>query len=294
MNQQVILSSSLSKSDKMRKLFELGFSRTQVAEMLGVGYGFVQNVYAKWATGDLARVSRPAFLLGIFNRKFGVEIEAFGVSRSSLVSALQAAGLGNWRVAHDGSIRGTETFELVSPILVGMDGLAQLERVCQILEAKRAKVNKSCGLHIHFEARSFSLASWKNLFSNYANLEGVIDTMMPESRRGNTNYYCGSITGYKEQVEQTSTIDQLIRVLPTRYFKLNTKSFTEHGTVEFRQHSGTIEYAKISNWILFLHGLVSYSEQGLRVQNLTFEETAKFTTPETHTFYHNRINDLAA
>lgn len=278
----------------MRKLFELGFSRTQVAEMLGVGYGFVQNVYAKWATGDLARVSRPAFLLGIFNRKFGVEIEAFGVSRSSLVSALQAAGLGNWRVAHDGSIRGTETFELVSPILVGMDGLAQLERVCQILEAKRAKVNKSCGLHIHFEARSFSLASWKNLFSNYANLEGVIDTMMPESRRGNTNYYCGSITGYKEQVEQTSTIDQLIRVLPTRYFKLNTKSFTEHGTVEFRQHSGTIEYAKISNWILFLHGLVSYSEQGLRVQNLTFEETAKFTTPETHTFYHNRINDLAA
>lgn len=294
MNQQQIIASSLSKSDKMRQLFTLGFSRSQVAEMLGVGYGFVQNVYAKWAAGDLARVSRPAFLLGIFNRKFGVEIEAYGVSRSSLVSALQAAGLGNWRVAHDGSIRGTETFELVSPILVGLDGLSQLERVCQILEAKRAKVNKSCGLHIHFEASTFSLATWKNLFANYANLEGVIDSMMPESRRGNTNYYCGSITQYKGQAEQANSVNSLLAVLPTRYHKLNTKSYAEHRTVEFRQHSGTIEYGKISNWILFLHGLVSYSEQGFRSETATFEATEAFTTREVTNFYFNRINDLAA
>lgn len=278
----------------MRKLFELGFTRSQVSEMLTVGYGFVQNVFAKWATGNIARVSRPQFVLPEFARRFGVEIEAFGVLRSTMQSALSAAGLSNWRLAYDGSIQGTDTFELVSPILVGLDGLNQLQKVCQILESKRARVNKSCGLHIHFEARSFSLASWKNLFSNYANLEGVIDSMMPQSRRANTNYYCASIASYTPAAERATTVSQLVAALPSRYHKVNTKSFSEHGTVEFRQHSGTIEYAKISNWILFLHGLVAYSEQGFRLQTFTFEAIESFSNREVSTFYHNRINDLAA
>lgn len=293
MNQQQILAGNATKTAKMRQLFNLGFTRTQVAAMMNVGYGFVQNVYAKWAQdGMISQVA--AFCLPAFNRRFGVEIEAFGVNRTELQNALNQAGLTSWKLGYDGSIRGTDTFELVSPILVGEDGINQLERVCQILEAKRAKVNKSCGLHIHFEARSFSLSSWKNLFHNYGTLEGVIDSMMPESRRGTTNYYCASIINRVAKVEAANSVQQVVAALPTRYHKVNTKSFTEHGTVEFRQHSGTIEFAKISNWINFLHGLVSYSEQGFRVETATFERTEAFTTPQVATFYYNRINDLAA
>ena len=36
-----------------------------------------------------------------------------------------------------------------------------------------------------------------------------------------------------------------------RYFKLNCQSFFRHGTIEFRHHSGTTDFAKIKNWILF-------------------------------------------
>jgi hypothetical protein len=32
----------------MRLLFELGLTRRQVSELMGVGYGFAQNVYAKF------------------------------------------------------------------------------------------------------------------------------------------------------------------------------------------------------------------------------------------------------
>ena len=43
-----ILNSTLTKSDKMRRLFDEGKTRKEVALLLGVGYGFVQNVYAKY------------------------------------------------------------------------------------------------------------------------------------------------------------------------------------------------------------------------------------------------------
>jgi hypothetical protein len=293
MNQQEILASSLSKTAKMRQLFTLGFTRSQTAAMMNVGYGFAQNVYAKWVQ-DVVTYQPRVFCLPAFNRRFGVEIEAFGVDRTELRTALNASGLTSWRIASDGSISGTNTFELVSPILEGQNGIDQLEKVCRILETKRAKVNKSCGLHIHFEARTFNLASWKNLFTNYAKLEGVIDSMMPESRRGTSNRYCGTILNHTAKVDAATTINQVVAALPSRYHKLNTKSFTEHGTVEFRQHSGTVEFSKISNWINFLHGLVSYSENGFRIETATFERTEEFTTPQVASFYYNRINDLAA
>jgi hypothetical protein len=34
-----------------------------------------------------------------------------------------------------------------------------------------------------------------------------------------------------------------------RYHKLNLSSYVSHGTIEFRQHQGTINYVKISRWI---------------------------------------------
>ena len=289
------MDSQATKSAKMRQLFELGLTRTQVAEIMRVGYGFVQNVYAKWVLTQMTAASRPSFVLGEFNRRFGIEIEAFGVERNELRSALDAEGLHFWRVGADGSIRGTNSFELVSPILVGLDGLAQLEKVCRILAAKRAKVNKSCGLHVHIEARSFTLPTWKNLFASYANLEGTIDTMMPESRRGQSNTYCRSIVGYTERAQAATTVRELVRALPNRYHKVNTLAFSEHGTVEFRQHSGTVEYTKISNWVLFLHSLISYSEQGYRVSPAaTFEAAEAFAPRPVSEFYFQRINDLAA
>lgn len=295
MTQAQIIESNATKSNKMRQLFELGLTRSQVAEILGVGYGFVQNVYAKWAVQQALATTRNIYTLPAFSRRFGVEIEAFGVESQALRRALNAEGLEAWRVTYDGSIQGTSAFELVSPILEGEAGLQQLEKACAVLTRLRAKVNKSCGLHIHIEARSFSLATWKNLFANYANLEPVIDSMMPQSRRAENNRYCRSITAYKAQAERATTVEGLHRALPDRYHKVNTKAYSEHGTVEFRQHSGTVEFAKISNWVSFLHGMISYSEQGYRVSEAaTFEAAEAFAARPVTEFYFQRINDLAA
>jgi hypothetical protein len=36
-----------------------------------------------------------------------------------------------------------------------------------------------------------------------------------------------------------------------RYYKLNLCAFIRHGTVEFRQHAGTVDYRKMNHWIAF-------------------------------------------
>jgi hypothetical protein len=39
-------------------------------------------------------------------------------------------------------------------------------------------------------------------------------------------------------------MDQLSEAYPSRYMKLNCQSYEVHGTVEFRQHQGTIDGRK--------------------------------------------------
>jgi hypothetical protein len=44
-----------------------------------------------------------------------------------------------------------------------------------------------------------------------------------------------------------------------RYFKVNLQALRVHGTVEFRQHSGTVDGTKVENWVRFLLGFVERS-----------------------------------
>lgn len=180
MNAQEILSQPWTKTRKIQQLILLGLTRREIAILVtNNNYGFVQNVYAKMKAQGLLNATIEA----AFNRRFGVEIEAYNVTRQDLLFALHAVGIeaheegynhttrAHWKIVSDGSLTGTNTFELVSPILEGELGLAQLEKVCQALEQVNAKVNKSCRLHIHFDAAGFNLATFKRIYKGYARLE---------------------------------------------------------------------------------------------------------------------------
>lgn len=276
MTAQEILALNTTKTEKMLKLFELGYTRTQVAEMLGVGYGFVQNVYARrYGTRRTPIQQIVTSSEWTFTRKFGVEIEAFNVSRENLERALNNAGIrtraesynhnarNHWKIVGDASISGSNSFELVSPPLEGMAGLTELQTVCRVLGELNAKVNRSCGLHLHFDASAMTIESWKNLYVNYATFEDAIDQIMPVSRRANNNRYCNTmkVRNYRQKIDNCLTLQaiELEITMGTRYYKLNTQAYWRHRTVEFRQHSGTIEYSKISNWVKICAQLLDYS-----------------------------------
>lgn len=220
-------------------------------------------------------------------RTFGVEIEFTRASREEVARLMNEKGVracvehynhstrGYWKVITDSSCG----YELVSPILKGRDGLEQLRKACEALKEVGAKVNRKCGLHVHHDINDFDLKDIKNLFATYIKFEKVIDTFVPESRRKNNNYYCKSLSLYGtkntlERLKEASSINDISSLFYTRYLKLNFKSYIKYGTVEFRQHSGTIEFEKIYNWIILTQQMVNNS----KVRKVNFKYSSKWDT----------------
>ena len=95
---------------------------------------------------------------------FGVELELTNVNRQQLIDTLAVKGIdcqydgythavtSHWKLVVDSSIHGAGGVELVSPILNGMAGMKELREVCIALHFIDAKVNNSCGLHVHHQA----------------------------------------------------------------------------------------------------------------------------------------------
>lgn len=305
MTTEQILNLNTTKTEKIKRLLRLGLTRKQVATLIGVGYGFVQNVYAK----EFGVANPRGGFAFRFDRTFGIEIEAFGPSINEVVSAIRAKGIdcqgeyynhttrAHWKVVTDASVPGG--FEVVSPVLQGDDGMEQLKKVCQALEQAGARINKNCGLHAHFGASDITETSslWKHLYRNYARLEDAIDSFMPQSRRANNNQYCQSmrVADFETRLESATTLRQIESTITrsSRYFKLNSQSYWRHKTIEFRQHSGTIEFEKISNWVLFCARFVEFARKG-KDAGTDFESMKQFLSPELMSFYRNRRLQLAA
>lgn len=305
-----ILNQSTTKTNKIQQLLNLGLTRREVADLITNGnYGFVHNVYKKMLENGTFNPSNSTsatvpVLDYSFNRRFGVEIEAYNCTREKLERELREAGINaeiesynhstrsNWKLVTDGSLEGNNTFELVSPILEGEDGLKELEKVCWILDFCDVKVNETCGFHVHMDASTFSLNTWKNLALSYKHIEHVIDSFMPGSRRNNT--YCRSLNGISDNnITQADSISDLQRVFENqRYYKLNLEAYSRHRTVEFRQHSGTTNFTKMDKWIRFLNGLVTFAEAAI-ISNITNLDRLPFLDDTAKLFYKLRTKKMA-
>lgn len=203
---------------------------------------------------------------------FGIEIELIcGThTQAQVAQAINAAGVpcsavgyshhrtDYWKVVTDGSL-GVGGHEVVSPVLT-LDRVAEIDKVCYALAGIRANVNRSCGLHVHVGARDLNINSLKRLAALYAESEDVIDLLLPPSRRARNNAYCRTL---KDVVPATLAaardVQGVARAIDggERYSKINFAAFWRHGTVEFRQHSGTIDPAKIKNWLKLCLSLVT-------------------------------------
>lgn len=280
MNEEVrnILAQEKTKTWKIQQLLNLGLTHRQIADLVTHGNrGFVWNVYKKMLdNGTYMPASSISSATTVvpdysFTRRWGVEIEAYNCTREKLIRELREAGINvsfegythettnHWKLVTDSSLSGNNTFELVSPILEGESGLAELEKVCWVLDLCNVKVNDSCGLHIHMDAADFTIGTWKNLALTYKRLEHVIDLFMPGSRRNNR--FCKSLGCVSdEKIKSVRTIEELQDLFGNeRYYKVNFKAYSRHKTVEFRQHSGTINFTKIENWVRFLQKMVTFA-----------------------------------
>lgn len=197
---------------------------------------------------------------------FGIEIElTMPMSMRDVSILLQRNGIQRWNVVRDGSVaetvRGHHGMEVVSPVLQGVAGLEEVKRVMDLLRENGGKVNNSCGLHVHIGVRGMKVSRLRKIAAAFLNAEGAMDQLMPPARLNNR--YCQSNVRFHgrnfARLKRAETVNAIAEAMNGgsstqhythfRYYKLNFQSFVLHGTIEFRQHSGTVESEKACAWI---------------------------------------------
>jgi len=185
---------------------------------------------------------------------------------------MEGAPAGAWKVVTDGSVRGrgVHGLEFVGPILSGDTGLASVAKVLAALRQMGATVNSTCGFHVHVGARDQGLDFFKTLVKLYSRYETAIDALMPVSRRGNEASYAKTVSlvsreaidGARDLTSLGYAIARASGAAAVRYHKVNVLAFDKHKTVEFRQHAGTVDTAKATNWIVTCLRLVATAKAG--------------------------------
>jgi len=205
---------------------------------------------------------------------FGVEIECL-VPRGSFRAGFRHHGIeiggewpAGWRAERDGSLntrrRNYVDVEIVSPILKGADGIAQIKKVGEILERLDARVNPTCGFHVHVGAKSAAgddynkVADWvRRLLCLTAHHEMALYGAAGTRRRYNGRW-CASLRNgrwaqKKEELKKRDMTADELRLQASgidRYQLLNVQNlFGTKRTVEFRCFSGTVESLKMIGWV---------------------------------------------
>ena len=236
--------------------------------------------------------------MAVFNsqRTYGVEIEfhssmraneiALAINDGFLTDGINNTCHGerynhnatrNWKIVYDGSVmRG---WELVSPPLSGQEGFEEIRSAVKTLVELGCSVSTQTGLHVHHDGQNLSGKAIGQVFGIYASYQTLIDYMVSPSRRSTVGYAkrlnWGRIT--KNGTEKFSKDDRKEAITKirrehgcrhdnscrcgARYHAVNILSILQHGTIEFRQHQGSLNATRIINWILLTQSIIEASRE---------------------------------
>ncbi len=123
---------------------------------------------------------------------------------------------------------------------------------------------------------TISAVVWYDVAYRYSRQQHLINRILPPSRTNNR--YCNpiNVNNFDNLHANNATIEGLKNLTRGKFSTINFETWSR-GTVEFRQHSGTIEAEKIMSWCKLIRTIVNWSITD-RVENGTGSTTE--TTPE--------------
>jgi hypothetical protein len=251
-----------ARQDLAWSLRQQGFTNTEIMAM--VGFNDTSSVSTAIKRGR----ERAALNGGRFApRRFGVEIEFTGTTRTAVYAKLmeleatfpvEVQGYNHnvqnvWKLITDASVSrgpGGEGMEAVSPILQGEEGYRQLALMLTAIVETGGKVDKSCGLHIHHDANDMAPAQVAMMVSLYVTNQHLMDQLVARSRRAGMAGYCLPLSANEHsRVVETFKAGRTITASTVhRYRTINVQSYPKYGTLEIRQHQGTLATKKIVAW----------------------------------------------
>ena len=250
---------------------------------------------------------RKATQLNNSTLTFGIEIETVGLGIRGCVQAVHSVVGGNathdrsynfvgrgsyvaagvemadgrkWSVVYDGSLSHNGA-EVVSPICT-LEDLDTVQAIVRALKAAGAKVDETCGIHIHVGIKHLEAKQIRNLMRLVFRYDHIIakGLQVKESRRGSEcrGYARPLSTDVMERVDALGndlSISDLNKAWygssrefdarsqkyhDSRYNGLNLHAFWYQGTAEFRWFNGTLHAGKIRSYIMFCLSLVSRAQ----------------------------------
>ncbi len=237
--------------------------------------------------------------IGIKDQCFGVEVEMTGITREQAAYALAdyfgtvPKHIGRsydtwtvedregkeWKLVSDSSIDGerwTGTgyvidddrdyyVEMVTPKLTYAE-LPKLQECVRRVRKAHAKVNSSCGIHVHVDASNHNRQSLKNLIGIMYSKEDILfKALQVEPYR--ERQYCKKVREpmlrqartltsdetkdltQLEQVWYEGDVDKRDHYNWTRYYALNLHSVFYRGTVEWRCFNSTLHAGKVAAYV---------------------------------------------
>ena len=226
-----------------------------------------------------------------FSRAVGIELEAINEDREAMDYGYYESNWefrNNWRVVHDGSIDSGEGVgrEFITKGGLSGDELYQsIDNVTTGLKDYGWSVNRSCGMHIHIDARDLRWREIKYILAVSKLCEQIMFKMLPTSRRNGR--WCKRIPLTMENILSICDDQEFIETWygafdtypsydkynDARYCGVNMHSRIIHGSIEFRHHSGTLDSEKIVNWIEVCQRIV---EAGIKLARLDKGNITRF------------------
>lgn len=225
-------------------------------------------------------------------QKFGIEIEMTGITRAQAAQVIAgyfhttATHVGGgydpytvrdsenrqWKLVRDSSINcqsrrgrtGNDDYsvEFVSPICRYED-IETIQELIRKLREAGAKVNSSCGIHIHVDATPHTVKTLRNIVNIMAAKEDLLYKAL-EVRPAREEDYCRKAdTRFLDEMnhKKPKSMEQFERMWyngssrshrhydSTRYHALNLHSVFSKGTIEFRLFNSTLHAGKVKAYI---------------------------------------------
>ena len=224
-------------------------------------------------------------------QKFGIEIEMTGITRAAAAqviaghfntSATHVGGIYDafavrdgdsrqWKVVSDSSIRresqrggsrnAAYAVEFVSPICKYED-IETIQELIRKLRSAGAKVNSSCGIHIHIDASPHDVKTLRNI----VNIMAAKEDLLYKALKVNVfrEHYCAKAdTRFLDELnaKRPSSMSDFEHIWyngrsgrnyhydESRYHGLNLHSVFSKGTIEFRLFNSTLHAGEIKSYI---------------------------------------------
>jgi len=233
------------------------------------------------------------------SRKFGVEIETYGLSNSEAASVMaRFFGAGEpsytggvygtysvsdrqgriWKCQDDASIQSSTSSEIVTPPLCGGEDIDLLQGVIRALRNAGAKSDaaRGCGIHVHVDGAGLTPKAVAALATMVHKYDGLLEKALQNAER---RRWCRVIPEDTLRrlrlVRPNQCLDDINaawygcfnsspthydREFNTRYRGLNLHSLFFRGTIEFRWFNGTLHAGEIKAYLQFCLALVARAE----------------------------------